>query len=132
MRQTYFGRRISKKLLPGAEPRVYYSPDVPGRAMQFPQILAKSGVPYMLISRHKPSVQYWYSPDGSRVLSWSMGQYGQIHNFGHAFKGAFQDTVGFIREDLQGWVNEYAERRNWRISPICGATITSRQQISTR
>ncbi len=111
VRQTYFGRRLVKKLLPGADARVYYSPDVPGRAMQMPQILAKSGVPYMLISRHKPSLQYWYSPDGSRVLSWSMGQYGQIYNFGHAFKGTPQETVDFIRDDLRGWVDEYTARR---------------------
>lgn len=109
VRQTYLGRKLVKKLLPGAEPRVYYSPDVPGRAMQFPQILAKSGVPYMLISRHKPSLQYWYSPDGSRVLSWSMGQYGVIHSFGKAFVSEFQDTVDFIQNDLRGWVDEYSQ-----------------------
>lgn len=111
VRQTYLGRKLVKKLLPGADARVYYSPDVPGRAMQMPQILAKSGVPYMLISRHKPSLQYWYSPDGSRVLSWSMGQYGVIYAFGHAFVSEFQDTVDFVRDDLQGWVDEYSQRR---------------------
>lgn len=111
VRQMYLGRRLAKKLLPGAEPRVYYSPDVPGRAMQMPQILAKSGVPYMLISRHKPSVQYWYSPDGSRVMSWSMGQYSVNHSFGKAFVSDFQDTVDFINGDLKGWVGEYAQRK---------------------
>ncbi|MFN8447814.1 MAG: hypothetical protein U0521_04275 [Anaerolineae bacterium] len=110
VRQTYLGRRLVRKLLPGADARVYYSPDVPGRAMQFPQILAKSGVPYMLISRHKPSLQYWYSPDGSRVLSWSMGQYGVIHNFGYAFVREFQETRSFIHDDLLGWGDEYAQR----------------------
>lgn len=111
VRQMYLGRRLAKTLLPGAEPRVYYSPDVPGRAMQMPQILAKSGVPYMLISRHKPSVQYWYSPDGSRVMSWSMGQYSVNHSFGKAFVSEFQDTVDFINGDLRGWVDEYAQRK---------------------
>ena len=111
VRQTYLGRKLVKQLLPGTEPRVYYSPDVPGRAMQMPQILAKSGIPYMLISRHKPSLQYWLSPDGSRVLSWSMGQYGVIHSFGHAFTGPFQGTVDFVRSELQGWADDY-DRRN--------------------
>ena len=111
VRQTYFGRKLVKKLLPGADARVYYSPDVPGRAMQMPQILAKSGIPYMLFSRHKPSLQYWYSPDGSRILTWSMGQYGTIYNFGHAFKGQPNETINFIRSDVQGWTDEYAQRR---------------------
>jgi alpha-mannosidase len=110
VRQTYLGRKLVKKLLPGADARVYYSPDVPGRAMQMPQILAKSGIPYMLISRHKPSLQYWYSPDGSRVLSWSMGQYGVIHSFGHAFVSEFGNTVNFIRDNLHSWVDEYSQR----------------------
>jgi alpha-mannosidase len=110
VRQTYFGRRLVKKLLPGADARVYYSPDIPGRAMQMPQILAKSGIPYMLISRHKPSLQYWYSPDGSRVLSWSMGHYAELKMFGHAFDGAFDNAVSRIQNDLQSWNDEYAQR----------------------
>ncbi len=111
VRQTYLGRKLVKKLMPGADARVYYSPDVPGRAMQMPQILAKAGVPYMLISRHKPSVQYWYSPDGSRVVSWSMGQYGQIHNFCKPFWiNDHQGTHDFIHDDLQGWIDTYREQ----------------------
>jgi alpha-mannosidase len=112
VRQTYFGRRLVRKLLPGADARVYYSPDVPGRAMQMPQILAKSGIPYMLFSRHKPSVQYWYSPDGSRIMSWSMGQYGTIYNFGYAFReDVFEPIKDFIHEDVMGWTDEYTQRK---------------------
>jgi alpha-mannosidase len=111
VRQTYLGRKLVKKLLPGADARVYYSPDVPGRAMQMPQILAKAGIPYMLISRHKPSLQYWYSPDGSRVLSWSMGHYAELKMFGHAFNGEFARAVSRIQRDLASWDNEYSQRQ---------------------
>ena len=111
VRQTYLGRKLVKKLMPGADARVYYSPDVPGRAMQMPQILAKAGIPYMLISRHKPSVQYWYSPDGSRVVSWSMGQYGQIHNFCKPFWiNDYPAAYNFIHDDMQNWTDEYTQR----------------------
>ncbi|MBA3873012.1 MAG: alpha-mannosidase, partial [Anaerolineae bacterium] len=111
VRQTYFGRKLVKKLLPGADARVYYSPDIPGRAMQMPQILAKSGIPYMLISRHKPSLQYWYSPDGSKVLSWSMGHYAELRMFGHAFNSTFDKAVDRIQKDLQSWNDEYTQRQ---------------------
>ena len=111
VRQTYLGRKLVKKLLPGADARVYYSPDVPGRAMQMPQILAKAGVPYMLISRHKPSLQYWYSPDGSRVLSWSMGHYAELKMFGYAFNGEFDRAVSRIQHDLESWDSEYSQRQ---------------------
>jgi len=111
VRQAYYGRKLVKKLLPGADARVYYSPDVPGRALQMPQILAKAGIPYMLISRHKPSLQYWYSPDGSRVLSWSMGHYAELKMFGHAFNSTFDKAVSRIQRDLTAWNDEYAQRR---------------------
>jgi alpha-mannosidase len=111
VRQTYFGRKLVKKLLPGADAHVYYSPDIPGRAMQMPQILAKSGIPYMLISRHKPSLQYWYSPDGSRVLSWSMGHYAELKMFGHAFDSTFDKAVNRIQRDLGSWNDEYNQRQ---------------------
>ncbi len=110
VRQMYFGRKLVKKLLPGADARVYYSPDIPGRAMQMPQILAKAGVPYMLISRHKPSLQYWYSPDGSKVLSWSMGHYAELRMFGHAFNSTFDKARNRIQKDLHSWSAEYEQR----------------------
>jgi alpha-mannosidase len=110
VRQTYLGRKLTKKLLPGAESRVYYSPDVPGRAMQMPQILAKSGVPYMVISRHRPSLHYWYSPDGSRVLSWSMGHYGFHQKFGYHFTGEFQEAVDYVHNELSDWDEDYKKR----------------------
>jgi alpha-mannosidase len=111
VRQMYFGRKLVKNLLPGTDARVYYSPDIPGRAMQMPQILAKSGVPYMLISRHKPSLQHWYSPDGSRVLSWSMGHYAELKMFGHAFDTTVDKALIRIQKDLQTWDDEYEQRQ---------------------
>lgn len=110
VRQTYLGRKLVEKLLPGADARVYYSPDVPGRAMQMPQILAKSGVPYMLISRHRPSLHHWYSPDGSRVLSWSMGQYGMTQLFRRELDGPLPEVIEKVQAELDQWHDDYAQR----------------------
>ncbi|MBI5667776.1 MAG: alpha-mannosidase [Chloroflexi bacterium] len=109
VRQVYFGRRLVKQLLPGVNPRVYYSPDVPGRARQMPQILAKAGIPYLLISRHKPSLQRWFSPDGSSVLSWSMGHYGTTL-FRRELEGDFPTVRTTIQRILQAWSAEYERR----------------------
>jgi alpha-mannosidase len=44
VRQSYFGRRWIKKTLPGMDAKVAYNIDVPGRSLQIPQILKKSGI----------------------------------------------------------------------------------------
>ena len=75
IRQTYLGRKLLKKMLPGCDFICAYNEDVPGRAMQFPQILSKSGVKYFHISRVEPGIYRWYSPDGSNILAFTPGQY---------------------------------------------------------
>jgi len=54
-------------------PKVFYDVDTEGRTMQSPQVLSKSGVPYLNISRHKEGFFRWYSPDGSYVTAYSPG-----------------------------------------------------------
>ena len=76
IREAYFGRLWLKKKFPGADARVYFNPDVPGRAAQMPQILAKAGIPYMVMSRYHEGFYRWASPDGSSVLAYSPGHYG--------------------------------------------------------
>jgi alpha-mannosidase len=75
IRQTYFGRKWLQKTLPGGDFRTAFNEDVPGVAIQLPQILAKSGIPYYMISRHQPGFYRWFSPDGSSVVCWTPGQY---------------------------------------------------------
>ncbi len=76
IRQSYFGRLWIKQNFPGADARVYFNPDVPGRAAQMPQILAKSGIPYLVMSRYHEGLYRWASPDGTSVLAYSPGHYG--------------------------------------------------------
>ena len=75
VRETYFGRKWLKKSFPGCDARVYFNPDVPGRALQMQQILSRAGIPYMVISRYHEGFYRWQSPDGSSVLAYTPGHY---------------------------------------------------------
>ncbi len=76
VRQAYYGRRWIRKNLPGCDARVAFNPDVPGRALQMQQILSKAGIPYLFTSRYHEGLYRWLSPDGSGVLTYSPGHYG--------------------------------------------------------
>jgi len=79
-RQFYLGKLWLKKEFDGYNATSYYNSDVPGRAMQMPQLLAKAGVENMFISRHERGVFDWCSPDGSRVTTYSPGHYIDFYN----------------------------------------------------
>ncbi len=76
VRQTYFGRKWIKDNLPGMDAQVAYNIDVPGRSLQVPQIFSKAGIDYLFVSRMKEGFYDWYSPDGSKILTYSPGNYG--------------------------------------------------------
>ena len=76
VRQLYLGKRWIKKTFGGYDSKVYWNVDVPGKTMQYPQILKKAGVDYMVVSRHARGMFYWASPDGSAVFTYSPGHYG--------------------------------------------------------
>lgn len=75
VRQVYLGKKWFDKTFEGANAKVAWSPDVPGRSMQFPQILNKAGIDYLMISRVDAGAFEWFSPDGSSVKGFSMGHY---------------------------------------------------------
>jgi alpha-mannosidase len=75
VRETYLGRKWLKKHFPGCDARVAWNPDTPSRPIQMQQILAKAGIPYMLISRHREGYFRWSSPDGSSIIVYSPGHY---------------------------------------------------------
>ncbi|MCE9356759.1 alpha-mannosidase [Parabacteroides distasonis] len=76
VRQAYYGRKWIRENLPGCDDRVANNMDVPGRTWQMPQILAKSGIPNLFVSRMGEGLYDWYSPDGSKVLTFTPGNYG--------------------------------------------------------
>jgi alpha-mannosidase len=107
VRQVYFGRRWLRENFPGCEARVYFNPDVPGRAMQMQQILAKSGVPYMVISRYHQGLYKWASPDGTSVLTYSPGHYG---NSAAILNAKPEEGVKLVTAYLDKWLPYYEER----------------------
>ena len=107
VRETYFGRLWLKRTVPGADAKVYFNPDVPGRAAQMPQILAKAGIPYMVMSRYHEGFYRWASPDGSSVLAYSPGHYGNAAAYLNATPA---EGAKAIEDKLAKWTVYYAGR----------------------
>ncbi len=107
VRETYFGRKWLRKTFPGAEAKVYFNPDVPGRALQMQQILSKAGIPFMVISRYHEGLYRWLSPDGSSVLAYSPGHYG---NSAAILNAPVAEAVPKLKEKLAQW-SPYFEKR---------------------
>ena len=105
IREAYFGRLWIKRNLPGTDARVYFNPDVPGRAAQMPQILAKSGIPYMVMSRYHEGLYRWASPDGTSVLAYSPGHYGNAAAYLNAPPA---EGAKAILDKLAKWSGYYA------------------------
>ncbi|MBN2414851.1 hypothetical protein JXO52_03370 [bacterium] len=105
VRQFYLGKRWLEEMLPGYTADVYWNLDVPGRTLQMPQILAKSGVEKMIISRHAEGVFRWRSPDGSAVRVYSPGHYSASYPF---LKRGFFDAALFTAEQAERW--DYPEQ----------------------
>ena len=106
IRQTYLGRKLLKKQLPGCDFICAYNEDVPGRAMQFPQILAKSGIKYFHISRVEPGIYRWYSPDGSNVLTFTPGQYYEESRPAQEAKTDLEAKTAFVNY-INKWNNYF-------------------------
>jgi alpha-mannosidase len=107
IRGAYFGRLWLKRTFPGADAKVYFNPDVPGRAAQMPQILAKAGIPYLVMSRYHEGFYRWASPDGSSVLAYSPGHYGNAAAYLNAAPAEGAKAVG---EKVAKWKGYYASR----------------------
>src|SRR5262249_42287519 len=72
LRNLVYGKRHAREAF-GIEPKVAHLADIPGFTRQYPQILQKTGTPYMVMTRMGPPAQSlfrWKSPDGSNVLVW--------------------------------------------------------------
>lgn len=76
VRQAYYGRKWILENLPGCDDQTAANIDVPGRTWQFPQIMAKSGIKNLFVSRMREGLYNWYSPDGSKLFTFTPGNYG--------------------------------------------------------
>lgn len=110
LRQTYYGRKWQIKHFPSCEFITAWNQDVPGMAMQFPQILAKSGIRFYQFSRHQPGFYKWYSPDGSSILGWTTGQYDVAGIPVRHAKNEEERTNAFA-ELLSSWTEYFKDKK---------------------
>lgn len=119
VRQAYLGRKRLQKLIPGCDSRVAWNVDVPGRTLQMPQILAKSGIPYLFLSRHEQGLFYWSSPDGSSVGVYSPGHYHENSNF---MRQSFMRIIQELPAVFEQWQPFYQEHHLNRHLPVLVST----------
>ena len=73
VRNVVYGERYARDVF-GVSPEVAHLADIPGFTRQYPQILTKAAIPYMVMTRMGPrdlSLFNWRAPDGSAVLVWN-------------------------------------------------------------
>ncbi len=73
VRNVAYGERYARDVF-GVSPKVAHLADIPGFTRQYPQILTKAAIPYMVMTRMGPrdlSLFNWRAPDGSAVLVWN-------------------------------------------------------------
>ncbi len=72
VRNHLYGKRYARELF-GVDPEVSHLGDLPGYTSQYPQVLAKTGIPYMVMTRMGPpatALFRWKAPEGSKALVW--------------------------------------------------------------
>jgi hypothetical protein len=73
IRNLVYGKQYARSVF-GVDPQVAALNDIPGFTLQYPQMLRKSGIPYMVMTRMGPadkSLFRWKAQDGSSVLVWN-------------------------------------------------------------
>jgi alpha-mannosidase len=113
-RQFYFGARWLKKEF-NYEADTYWNVDVPGRTLQMPQVLHKSGVKNLMMSRQEKGLYHWYSPDGSYITAFSPGHYGDAYA---QLNKTFFDAATFVAKDALQFNKYFDEDVKNKITPI--------------
>lgn len=108
VRQSYFGRKWILDNMPGMDALAAYNVDVPGRTLQFPQILEKSGIKYLFVSRFQEGFYNWYSPNGSKVLTYSPGNYGWSLLVYKYFEDDAITALQKLNDVIKNWEAYYA------------------------
>ena len=101
-RNLLYGKRYAQEVF-GVNPRVFNPTDIPGFTPQFPQLLNKADIPFMVMSRMGPTDKplfHWHSPDGSSELVWSVRGYGlgahlQLHG------DLTEEKIATIKKELE-------------------------------
>lgn len=125
IRQSYYGRKWVHENMPGCDDLVANNMDVPGRTLQMSQILAKSGIPNLFVSRMAEGLYDWYSPDGSKVLTFTPGNYGWPSLIWKFFDKDAATAFHKLHHRTQLWSNYYEKHQippHYAILISCDAT----------
>ncbi|MEI6062785.1 MAG: glycosyl hydrolase-related protein, partial [Bacteroidota bacterium] len=114
VRQFYFGARWLKKEF-NYTADIYWNEDVPGRTLQMPQIMAKSGTTNLMLSRQEKGLYRWYSPDGSHITAFSPGHYGDAFT---QLNKTFFDAALCISEQALYFNKYYTTDKQRTVTPI--------------
>ncbi len=114
IRQLYLGKKWLSDNFNGYKSDTYYNSDVPGRTLQMSQILAKSGVKNMFVSRHEKGIFDWYSPDNSKVTMFSSGHYIDFYNI---LGKESEAGIKQMAEEVLFWGKYYDEKSKRVIIP---------------
>ncbi|MBK6284138.1 MAG: hypothetical protein IPF54_17165 [Draconibacterium sp.] len=109
-RQFYFGAKWLKDEF-GYTANVYWNEDVPGRTLQMMQMMSKAGTKYMMMSRHERGLYRWSSPDGSSVVAFTPGHYG---NAFQPLQKNFHEAAQFLATSSLDWENITLRKPNHR------------------
>jgi len=101
-RNLFYGKQYARTVF-GVDPQTVHLGDLPGYTWQFPQIVTKSDVPYIIMTRMGPqdkSLFQWKSPDGTSALLWYVKKgYGWGVGLG-LHKDLDQARIDKIKRDL--------------------------------
>lgn len=125
VRQAYYGRKWVRENFPGADDLTANNMDVPGRTLQMPQILAKSGITNLYVSRMAEGLYDWYSPDGTSVTTISPGNYGWPSLIWKFFDTDGVKALNMLHHRTELWSDYYRERNippHYAILMSCDAT----------
>jgi alpha-mannosidase len=125
IRQVYYGRKWIRENLPGCDDVTANNIDVPGRSLQIPQIFAKSGIKYFFISRMGEGMYDWYSPDGSKLYTYSPGNYGWASLIWKFFDNGAVNAFHKLHHRAALWSDYYKEHAippHYAVLISCDAT----------
>jgi alpha-mannosidase len=112
-RNLIYGKQYARTVF-GVNPRIIHPGDIPGFIAQYPQMLVKADIPFMVMSRMGPTDKAlfdWSSPDGSKVLVWN-----EIHGYGWGVHLGFHRD--WTQKDTDRLRTELEEASKTAPSPI--------------
>lgn len=125
VRQFIYGKKWTEKEFPGCKCEVYYNTDIPGFGSQMPQILAKSGVDYLYLSRSWDFPNYrvnefkeYKALDGSSVHTFFMNQYPDNLDTTTGAKTFPEQTIEALQDRIADYEVDIEREKTGRALPV--------------